>query len=85
MPSSPIATVSAGFKELLKRIELNPTRVALASQRYNAVADRIARELPGCEVRQVGSFQRRTKIRPLEEDDPLGVRPKSLDKRPVLC
>ena len=71
--SDSIATVSAGFRELLTRIELNATRVALASQRYAAVSDRIVKGLPNCEVRQIGSFQRRTKIRPLKDSDSIDV------------
>lgn len=68
-----ITTVSAGFRELLSRIELNPARVALASQRYNAVSGRITATLPGKNVQQVGSFQRKTKIRPLDDANSLDI------------
>lgn len=69
MPS----TVAEAFDDLLSRIELNPTRVALASQRYNAVRETIERALPGKQVRQIGSFQRSTKIRPRDLSDGLDV------------
>ncbi|MFZ5634694.1 MAG: SMODS domain-containing nucleotidyltransferase [Bacillota bacterium] len=65
--------VNAAFGELLRRIELNPTWVQLASQRYNGVKNQIERALPGKYVKQVGSFQRKTKIRPLDPDDPLDI------------
>ncbi len=67
-----ITTVTAGFRELLTRLELNASRVTLASQRYNAIRQRIQTALPGKEVLQIGSFQRKTKIRPLN-DDPLDI------------
>ena len=54
-----ISTVAAGFKELLARLELNPTRVALASQRYKAVGERIHAALRNKEVCQVGSFRKK--------------------------
>lgn len=66
-------TITAAFRELLARIELNPARSFLASQRYNAIKHRIESELSGTEVLQVGSFQRKTKIRPVKEDDPLDI------------
>jgi len=66
-------TVRAAFAELLHRIELNPTRVGLASQRYNAVKKTIEAALPGKTVRQVGSFQRKTKIRPIDFGDELDI------------
>jgi hypothetical protein len=58
--------VSCAFAELLRRLELNPTRRALASQRYNAVKQVIEENLSGATVRQIGSFQRQTKIRPVD-------------------
>jgi hypothetical protein len=66
-------TVSAGFRELLSRVELNPSRVSIASQRYHAVSDRIRTVRPNYEVRQIGSFQRKTKIRPRTDSDPLDI------------
>jgi hypothetical protein len=66
-------TVRDGFDQLLSRIELNPTRVTLASKRYNAVKNVIETALPGKEVRQIGSFQRSTKIRPQDLGDCLDV------------
>jgi len=69
MPS----TVAEAFDDLLSRIELNPTRVALASQRYNAVKQTIESALPGKEVRQIGSFQRSTKLRPRDLGDGLDI------------
>jgi len=67
------STVGEAFTELLKRIELNPTRVALASQRYNAVKTTIEGTLPGKTVSQIGSFQRKTKIRPADLGDALDI------------
>lgn len=67
------ATVADAFTELLKRIELNPARVALASQRYNAVKETIETALPGKTVCQIGSFQRKTKIRPADLGDALDI------------
>jgi len=66
-------TVRDAFDGLLSRIELNPTRVALASRRYNAVKNVIETALPGKQVRQIGSFQRSTKIRPQDLGDCLDV------------
>lgn len=66
-------TVAEAFNETLSRVELNPTRVELASQRYNAVKSRIEAALSGKTVRQVGSFQRRTKTRPQNSDDPFDI------------
>jgi len=68
-----ITAVAAGFRELLARVELNASRVNLASQRYNAVKQRIQVALPGEEVLQIGSFQRKTKIRPLDDAGPLDI------------
>jgi len=64
-------TVVAAFEELLSRIELNPSRVALASQRYNAVKEVLERA--GHSLRRIGSCQRSTKIRPLDLSDALDV------------
>lgn len=66
-------TVDAAFAELLRRIELNPSRVSLASQRYNALKSTIETSLPGKTVHQVGSFQRKTKIRPSDNTDQLDI------------
>ncbi len=41
------SNVNEAFEELLRRIELNPARVVVASQRYNAVKVTIERALPG--------------------------------------
>src|SRR6266478_2779040 len=68
-----IVSVDEAFKELLRRIELNPARVELASQRYNAVKESIETALPGKTVRQIGSFQRKTKIRPADLSDRLDI------------
>jgi Second Messenger Oligonucleotide or Dinucleotide Synthetase domain len=67
------STVADAFIELLKRIELNPARVTLASQRYNAIKMTIEGALPGKTVSQIGSFQRKTKIRPADLGDALDV------------
>lgn len=66
-------TVTSAFRELLSRIELSVTQASLASQRYNAVKKSVESKLPGKEVRQIGSFQRKTKIRPINEGDPLDI------------
>ncbi len=68
-----VSTVNNGFMELIKRIELNDSRIKLASQHYNAVKERIETTLPGKTVSQIGSFQRKTKIRPIKDSDPLDV------------
>jgi len=68
-----VGTVAEGFEELLERIELNPWRVTLASQRYNAVKKHLESVLPGKTVFQIGSFQRKTKIRPIDDNDPLDI------------
>lgn len=73
MTTNRIATIAGGFDELFTRIELNPTRVKLASQRYDSVRRQIQSALPGTRVFQVGSFQRHTKIRPVTDSDPLDV------------
>ncbi len=57
-------TVNQAFDELLSRLELNQARIDLASQRYAAVKGHLETALPGKTVRQIGSFQRRTKIHP---------------------
>jgi hypothetical protein len=69
----PFSTVADAFNELLKRIELNPARSALASQRYNAVKATIEAALPGKTVSQIGSFQRKTKIRPADLGEGLDI------------
>jgi len=61
--AAPMSTTAA-FAELLRRIELNPDRVKEASQHYWTVKDWIESTLPGSLVKQVGSFQRHSKIRP---------------------
>ena len=65
--------VTDAFSELLRRIELNRARVQLASERYNAVKAAIEKALPGKAVRQIGSFQRKTKIRPADLSDALDI------------
>lgn len=71
--SRTVATVAAGFRELLTRVELNATRINLASQRYDGVRQQVESALPGSRVFQIGSFQRRTKIRPIKDSDPLDI------------
>jgi len=67
------SSVNEAFIELLKRIELNPARVTLASQRYNAIKTTVENALPGKTVSQIGSFQRKTKIRPADLGDALDI------------
>ncbi len=67
----PVASVDEAFRELLSRIELSPFRVTLASQRYNALKASIEGALPGKTLHQIGSFQRKTKIRPADLSDQL--------------
>ena len=69
----PVASVDESFNELLRRIELNRSRVALASQRYNAVKATIEAALPGKTLHQIGSFQRKTKIKPVDLSDRLDL------------
>lgn len=66
-------TVTQAFDELLRRLELDSTRVQLGTTHYNAVKAQIEGALPGKHVAQVGSFQRRTKIRPLIPKDPIDI------------
>ena len=66
-------STSQAFSTMLSRIELNPARVQLASQRYNAVKSVIENALPGKRVTQIGSFQRKTKIRPADLSDQLDI------------
>lgn len=66
-------TVTDAFAELLRRIELNETRVTLASQRYQAIKKTLEAKLPGMVVKQIGSFQRRTKIKPQDLSDALDL------------
>jgi len=65
--------IKEAFAATLSRIELNQARVQLASQRYNAVKLVIEEALPGKTVTQIGSFQRNTKIRPLDLSDKLDI------------
>jgi len=69
----PVTSVDESFKELLRRIELNRSRVALASERYNAVKATVEAALPGKTLRQIGSFQRKTKIKPVDLSDQLDI------------
>ncbi len=66
-------TVNQAFDELLSRVELNQSRIDLASQRYAAVKAHLETALPGKTVRQIGSFQRRTKIRPADLESPWDI------------
>lgn len=63
----PKSLVHKGFETCLSRIELDSTRVEEASQHYNAVKSWLEDRL-NVTVRQVGSFQRHTKIRPTVEN-----------------
>lgn len=65
--------VRAAFNEYLHRIELNSTRVRTASLRYNAIKSQIESALPEAKVKQVGSFQRKTKIRPAKDNGDLDI------------
>jgi Second Messenger Oligonucleotide or Dinucleotide Synthetase domain len=69
----PVASVDDAFRELLSRIELSPFRLNLASQRCNAIKASIESVLPGTTVHPVGSFERKTKIRPADHSDQLDV------------
>jgi hypothetical protein len=60
------SNVHRAFELCLSRIELDPTRVKEASQHYNAVKDWLESKM-NVTVRQVGSFQRNTKNRPIVE------------------
>src|SRR6516164_3493878 len=68
-----VASVDGAFKELLRRIEPDPIRVALASQRYNALEPFIEEALPGKRLHTVGAFQRRTKIRTADLSEQLDI------------
>lgn len=66
-------SIEEAFATTLSRIELNTTRVQLASQRYKAVKAVIEQALPEKTVTQIGSFQRKTKIRPFDLSDQLDI------------
>src|SRR5512136_414562 len=68
-----VVSVDEAFKELLRRIELSPFRLTLASQRYNALKASIEGALPGKTLHQIGSFRRKTKIRPADLSDQLDI------------
>jgi hypothetical protein len=65
--------LSEAFARYLGRIELNPNRVKVASERYNAIKTVLEAAIPGVGVRQIGSFQRKTKIRPIDLGDGLDL------------
>src|SRR5436189_5807737 len=71
--STTLRTISEAFEELLRRLELDPTRAARASQRYGSVKNLIETSLAGKTVAQVGSFRRKTKIRPNNPNDSLDI------------
>lgn len=64
-PDSAPISIAAAFDTFVHRIELNPDRVKEASQHYRTIKDWIESRLPGTLVKQVGSFQRNSKIRPV--------------------
>lgn len=66
-PPKAKSSVHRAFELCLSRIELDPTRVAEASQHYNAVKNWLEGRM-NVTVRQVGSFQRKTKTRPIVDD-----------------
>ena len=66
-------TAKTAFDQLLRRIELNPTRVKDASTRYLAVKQVIESALPGKTMKQIGFFQRKTKLRPVDLSDALDL------------
>jgi hypothetical protein len=65
--------IGTAFREYLSRIELNPTRVELASVRYAHVKRILEQALAGVSVRRIGSFRRNTKIRPRDLGDGLDL------------
>ena len=67
------ARVAEAFGEYLSRIELNPTRVGLAAQRYQALKEQLESTVPGLKLHRIGSFQRHTKVRPIEQPDALDL------------
>lgn len=68
-----LTVVGAAFREYLGRLELNQTRIELASSRYAHVKRILEGALGGVGVRQIGSFRRRTKIRPRDLSDALDL------------
>lgn len=74
------STIQEGFATTISRIELDPTRVQRASQHYNAIKDWLESKL-SVEVRQVGSFQRSTKIRP----SVINGAPSPIDIDAIVC
>ncbi|HEU5401037.1 MAG TPA: hypothetical protein VFU86_06745 [Terriglobales bacterium] len=71
--STSAVSIRTVFEETVKQVELDPTRSQRASERYSAVKRQIEAALPAKAVFQVGSFQRKTKIRPLDQNDPLDI------------
>ena len=67
------STIKSAFDELLKRIELNQTRVNTVSDRYKSVKETLEKGIPDCSVFQIGSFQRKTKIKPDDENAGLDI------------
>jgi Second Messenger Oligonucleotide or Dinucleotide Synthetase domain len=65
--------IKEAFAATLSRMEFNPTRLQLASQRYNAIKQVIEQALPGKTVTPIGSWQRQTKIRSLDLSDQLDI------------
>lgn len=61
--------VEQAFSDLLSGIELNQTRVRLASERYAAIKTHLESRLSNVEVKQVGSFRKKTKTRPSDGSD----------------
>lgn len=66
-------SVRQAFDVLLQGIELDSTRAKVASQRYQAIKETVEANASGKTVKQVGSFQRQTKIRPEDLSDGLDV------------
>ncbi len=71
--SGGVMTVNEAFAEFLKRIELNQARATQLSDRYIAIKETIEGSISGADVFQIGSFQRKTKIRPTQDNNNLDI------------
>lgn len=61
----PHPSIKRAFEYTLSRLELDTTRTQTASVHYQTMQSHLESILSGVRLRQIGSFQKRTKIRPI--------------------
>lgn len=61
----PHPLIKKAFEYTLSRLELDSTRTQTASTHYQTMQGHLESVLSGVRIRQIGSFQKRTKIRPI--------------------